>query len=104
MVLCDKVGALLAQEFKLLMLRPYGVIRTIVHALTMLALVMASALSNAQAPRPGPGGDMPRFIADGPKVGDPLPDLTIFDDMGRPVDIRDITKGSYSVLVLGCLT
>jgi len=64
--------------------------------------VVAASLSNAQ--RAGPSGDMPRFLESGPKVGEQLPDLTIFDDMGTPVNIRDITKGNYSVLVLGCLT
>ena len=86
------------------MFRNQGVIRKIVPAFIMLGMVMAPLLSNAQAPRPGPTGDIPRFLESGPKVGDPLPDLSIFDDMGRPVNIRDITEGSYSVLVLGCLT
>ena len=55
-----------------------------------------------------PGSDFiefsPRFLELGPKVGEQLPDLTIVDDMGSPVNIREITKGNYSVLVLGCLT
>ncbi len=84
-------------------LRSHGVARKIVHALILLGMVVAPSLGNAQA-RSGPSGDIPRFLESGPKVGDPLPDLTIFDDLGRPVNIRDLTKGSYSVLVLGCLT
>ncbi len=86
------------------MLRSYGVSRKIVTAFVMLGMVMAASSSHAQAPRPGVIGVTARFIAGGPKVGDPLPDLSIFDDMGRPVNIRDITEGSYSALVLGCLT
>jgi len=77
-------------------------IRKIVNATVVLAFVVAPSLSQAQ--RAGPSGDIPRFLELGPKVGEQLPALTIFDDMGNPVDIREITKGNYSVLVLGCLT
>lgn len=83
-------------------IQSYSVLRNIVHASIVLGMVAAPSLSSAQ--RAGPSGDMPRFLENGPKVGEQLPDLTIFDDMGTPVNIRDITKGSYSVLVLGCLT
>jgi len=85
-------------------------IRKIVHATVVLALVSAPALSQAQNAggmgmgMGGPGGDIPRFLELGPKVGEALPDLTIFNDMGQPVNVREITKGAYSVLVLGCLT
>lgn len=79
-----------------------GAIKKIVHATIALGLIAASSLSQAQ--RAGPSGDIPRFIEMGPKVGEQLPDLTIVDDMGSPVNIREITKGNYSVLVLGCLT
>ena len=80
----------------------YSTIKKIVNATVVLAFVVAPSLSQAQ--RAGPSGDIPRFLELGPKVGEQLPDLTIFDDMGNPVDIREITKGNYSVLVLGCLT
>ena len=80
----------------------YSVLRKIVHASIVLGMVAAPSLSSAQ--RAGPSGDIPKFLENGPKVGEQLPDLTIFDDMGTPVNIRDVTKGNYSVLVLGCLT
>ena len=57
----------------------------------------------AQAP---PGyGPMPleRFRA-APEIGEPLPDLTIVDANGGPVNLREIARGHYTVLVLGCLT
>ena len=82
----------------------YGAIKKIVHATVVLAFVAAPTLGNAQRAPGGPSGDIPRFIELGPKVGEQLPDLTIVDDMGSPVNIREITKGNYSVLVLGCLT
>jgi hypothetical protein len=83
-----------------------GAIRKIVHATVALALIATPLMSNAQQGRPpgGPSGDIPRFIEVGPKVGEQMPDVTIVDDMGMPVNIREITKGNYSVLVLGCLT
>ena len=40
----------------------------------------------------------------GPKVGDRVPDLAIVDDQGNPANIRDITRGQYTVMTLGCLT
>ena len=47
---------------------------------------------------------MPQFEADAPKVGEQLPDITIHDDLGNPVNIRDLAGENYKVLVLGCLT
>ena len=85
----------------------HNIFRKIVHATLVLALIATPLMSNAQQGQRGPGGpsgDMPRFLEEGPKVGEQLPDLTIVDDMGMPVNIREITKGNYSVLVLGCLT
>ena len=83
-------------------IQSYSALRNIVHASLVLSMAVVPSLSSAQ--RAGPTGDIPKFVENGPKVGEQLPDLTIFDDMGTPVNIRDITKGSYSVLVLGCLT
>ncbi len=39
-----------------------------------------------------------------PQVGDMVPDLTIVDDQGDPANLRDITRGHYTVMTLGCLT
>lgn len=82
----------------------YKLIKKIVHTTVAVAIVAVPSLGNAQRGPGGPSGDMPRFLEEGPKVGERLPDLTIVDDMGMPVSIREITKESYSVLVLGCLT
>jgi len=40
----------------------------------------------------------------GPKVGDQVPDVTIVDDQGNPVSLREFTRGHYTVMTLGCLT
>jgi len=47
---------------------------------------------------------MPQFEADAPKVGEPLPDIAIHDDLGNPVNIRELADENYKVLILGCLT
>ncbi len=39
-----------------------------------------------------------------PQVGDMVPDLTIVDDQGNPANLRDITRGHYTTITLGCLT
>lgn len=43
-------------------------------------------------------------FADAPQVGDMIPDLTIVDRDGEPVNLRELTSENYTVLVLGCLT
>ena len=48
-------------------------------------------------------GSMERFNV-APEIGEELPDLTIFDDQGNPVNVRELAKENYKVLVLGCLT
>jgi cytochrome oxidase Cu insertion factor (SCO1/SenC/PrrC family) len=40
----------------------------------------------------------------GPKVGELVPDVTIVDDQGRPVSVRELAQGQYTVMTLGCLT
>jgi len=40
-----------------------------------------------------------------PNVGEQIPDLTIVDDQGTPVNIRELAgRAPYTVLTLGCLT
>ncbi|MDP6779847.1 MAG: hypothetical protein QGI83_24025 [Candidatus Latescibacteria bacterium] len=36
-------------------------------------------------------------------VGKPMPDISVYDASGNPLNLTDL-KGSYSVLVFGCLT
>ena len=49
-------------------------------------------------------GTNPRFAELAPEIGEPLPDLTIVDEHGNPVNVRDLASENYTVLVLGCLT
>ncbi len=57
-----------------------------------------SAFSQGQPPL------MERFEAEAPKVGERLPDITVLNDLGNPVNIRELADENYKVLVLGCLT
>ena len=43
------------------------------------------------------------FQGSGPALGQPLPDITVFDAEGKEFKLSSL-KGDYSVLVFGCLT
>ncbi|MFQ5766909.1 MAG: hypothetical protein ACE5ID_02875 [Acidobacteriota bacterium] len=45
-----------------------------------------------------------RFEAASPAVGEPVPDLTVYNGDGKEVSLRDLVRGHFTVLVLGCLT
>jgi hypothetical protein len=69
----------------------------------ILALFLtALAFSVAQAQdRPPP---WPTFEKYAPQIGEPFPHITIHDDPGNPVNLRELANENYKVLVLGCLT
>jgi cytochrome oxidase Cu insertion factor (SCO1/SenC/PrrC family) len=43
------------------------------------------------------------FVQQAPAVGDPLPDVTVYDSQGNEVDTSSL-RGHYTVLTFGCLT
>lgn len=45
----------------------------------------------------------PPNLNDAPQIGEALPSVTCFDEDGNEVNLADL-KGSYSVIVFGCLT
>ncbi len=45
-----------------------------------------------------------RFEATAPAVGQPLPDLTIYEAGGEKRRLGQLLQGHYTVIVLGCLT
>lgn len=45
-----------------------------------------------------------RFEAMAPAVGEPLPDLTVYNADGKELRLAELLKGQFSVIVLGCLT
>jgi len=71
-----------------------------VGLITGLLLYLASSTAFSQAQRP----PMQKFEDNAPQVGEQLPDLVVHDDLGNPVNIRDLADENYKVLVLGCLT
>jgi len=68
-------------------------------------LQSSAALAQPGMGAPGAERPSPRFDEAGPRLGEQIPDLTIVDDQGNPVNIRELTsRSAYTVLTLGCLT
>jgi cytochrome oxidase Cu insertion factor (SCO1/SenC/PrrC family) len=65
----------------------------------ILAGIMQTGLAVAQGTPP-----QVRFESAVAQVGELIPDLTVVDDQGNPVNLRDITRGHYTTITLGCLT
>ncbi|MCZ6616879.1 MAG: hypothetical protein O7E57_02010 [Gammaproteobacteria bacterium] len=60
-----------------------------------VAMILATFVAfSAQAQ---PGGSFP-------EVGQRVPDLELVTDEGTPANLRELTRGHYTVLILGCLT
>ncbi|MFQ5701383.1 MAG: hypothetical protein ACE5HU_06025 [Acidobacteriota bacterium] len=70
------------------------------------ALVIVAAMSLAGVARAAtaPKSSTQRFEEAAPRVGESMPDLTLYDDAGRLVSLRDVLRDHYTVVVLGCLT
>jgi hypothetical protein len=86
-------------------------IRRLSSLITFAAALGFVASASAQGPAgmgmgmgAGPTGMDTRFMDIVPDIGEQLPDISIVDDHGNPVNMRDITTGQYTVLTLGCLT
>ena len=45
-----------------------------------------------------------RFEAAAPAVGEPVPDLAVYDADGKERQLGKLLQGHYTVIVLGCLT
>ena len=52
--------------------------------------------------RPGTAGSATLERA-GLEIGQPLPDLTVFDESGAKFQLADV-KGKHTVIVFGCMT
>ena len=86
-------------------------IRRLSSLITFAAALGFVGVASAQGPGgmgmgmgAGPTGMDTRFMDIVPDIGEQLPDISIVDDQGNPVNMRDITTGQYTVLTLGCLT
>ena len=45
-----------------------------------------------------------RFEATAPAVGEPMPDVVLYDAGGKGLRVSELLQGHYTVIVLGCLT
>ncbi len=74
----------------------------VVWALGLLAALGLAGSAQAQFnPRQQATG---RFEAAAPAVGEPLPDLVVYDAGGEKQRLGQLLQGHYAVIVLGCLT
>lgn len=62
------------------------------RTVTMILATLVAISALAQ-----PGGPFP-------EVGQLVPDLELVSDEGSPAKLRELTRGHYTVMVLGCLT
>ena len=44
------------------------------------------------------------FERSAPEIGEPMPDLSVYDSAGQELRLREVLSGRYTVLILGCLT
>lgn len=74
------------------------------NLLLMISTAVVLSSSPAFGQEAGAGQATGRFVG-APEVGEQIPDVTIVDDQGNPVNIRELASRSpYTVLTLGCLT
>jgi hypothetical protein len=80
--------------------------RGIAGSLGLVCAVLAAGLvvAPARAQNSPFEGINKRFESTAPQFGEPLPDVPIYDLDGTKHLIRDLVRGQYTVLVLGCLT
>ena len=65
---------------------------------------MGQQRQNRQQGRQDPRSGMnARFLEADPKIGEPIPDVSLFTAEGDEFNLAAV-KGSYTVLVFGCLT
>ncbi len=72
----------------------------------LLTISTAVLLQSSSAFGQGTSAEQPsgRFVG-APELGEQIPDVTIVDDQGNPVNVRELASRSpYTVLTLGCLT
>ena len=68
----------------------------------LLSLALGGPLAS-QSAHLHHGGDNREFMAQPPRIGELIPDVTGYDEQGNEFSLRDL-KGQHTVLVCGCLT
>ena len=77
--------------------------------LVIAGLVAVTAASASYGQAPGQGGQSGRsqvssaFKRASPGIGEPIPEVTVYTADGKEFSTSQL-KGSYTVLVFGCLT
>ncbi len=74
------------------------------RAVLALGLLAVLGLGSARAQLNPRKQTTQRFESRAPAVGQPLPDLTLYDAGGEKRRLSQLLQGHYTVIVLGCLT
>ncbi len=74
-----------------------------------VCLATATLRLEAQAPRGSSEDVGPQYVRgaferSAPAIGEPMPDLTVYDPAGKELRLREVLSGRHTVLILGCLT
>ena len=77
---------------------------SLARIVTVLLAGFVLGLGSVVAPAQDGPPPWPAFEQNAPQIGEAFPDITIHDDMGNPVNLRELANENYKVLVLGCLT
>jgi len=72
---------------------------------TLLAQRQRGRQGSGRGQGAGGGGGLSRnFEAVAPDIGEPMPDVLVYDDEGMPHRLPELLSGHYTVIILGCLT
>ena len=84
------------------MLRRIGLIAIMILPLTLISACATNIREEQNRPaRSVPDTD--RLVRSGIRIGDLLPDVTVYNADGNPFKLSQL-KGHYAVIVFGCLT
>ncbi|MCF7958336.1 MAG: hypothetical protein K9M57_07810 [Phycisphaerae bacterium] len=72
--------------------------------LIILCLIVSTAIAESQQKSPISSNRYNNVPAGGVLSSGPLPDLNAFTADGKPLKVRELCKGKYTVLSAGCLT
>jgi len=77
--------------------------------LAVLACLGACASTAPQSFGDGSVGIGPQYMRgaferSAPEIGEPMPDLIVYDEAGTELRLREVLSGRHTVLILGCLT
>jgi len=67
----------------------------------VLVLAISVSLTGPALAQTGPDR---RFETSAPAIGEPMPNLAVYDASGKELRLRELLRDHYTVLVLGCLT